>query len=81
MILRYHDLERSTIFSTAICTLSMSVHVKFHCDLASSFSGKVEKNGPKGGQLKNKERKIKGETLFRTLTLCDVKYAMKGNMT
>ena len=66
MILHSCDLERSRssvrsiIFCTAIRTLPMSIHVKFHRDPTGSFSGKLAHNLPKSGQEKE-ERGTLGE--------------------
>ena len=63
MIIHSCDLERSRssarsiIFCTAIHTLPMSIHVKFHRDPSGSFSGKVAHNLPKSGQEKEAERR------------------------
>ena len=63
MILYSCDLERSRssvrsiIFCTAICTLPMSILVKFHRDPTGSFSGKLAHNLPKSGQEKEERKK------------------------
>ena len=72
---RSRSSVRSIIFCTAIRTLPMSIHVKFHWDPTGSFSGKLAHNLPKSGQ--EKERRILGETVWWTLTLCDANYTMK----
>ena len=82
MILHSCDLERSRssmrsiIFCTTIRTLPMGIHVKFHRDPTGSFSGKLAHNFSKSGQEKE-ERRTLGETVWRTLTLCDANYTMK----
>ena len=72
VILHNCDLERSrsyvrsTTFCTAICTLPMSKHMKFHRHPTGSFSGKLAQNLPKSGQekeRKKKERRTLGETV------------------
>ena len=72
VILRNCDLERSrssvrsTIFCTAIRTLPMSKHVKFHRHPIGNFSGKLAQNLAKSGQekeRKKKERRTLGETV------------------
>ena len=81
VILHSCDLERSRssvrsiIFCTAIRTLPMSIHVKFHWDPTGSFSVKLAHTLPKSGQ--EKKRRILRETVWRTLTLCDANYTMK----
>ena len=86
VILHSCDLERSRssvrsiIFCTAIRTLPMSIHVKFHWDPTGSVSGKLAHNLPKSGQekeRKKKESRTLGETVWRTLTLCNANYTMK----
>ena len=84
VILYSCDLERSRssvrsiIFCTAIRTLPISIHTKFHWDPTSSFFGKLAHNLSKSDQEKEERRKknLKRNS-WRTLTLCDTNYTMK----
>ena len=83
MILYSCDLERSRssvrsiIFCTAIRTIPMSIHVKFHGDPTGSFSGKLAHNFPKSGQEKKERKKNVRRNSLTDVTLCDANYTMK----
>ena len=68
--------EGQQYFAKISRNLPMSIHVKFHWDPISSFSGNFTHNFSKSGQEKE-ETKTVGETVWRTLTFCDTNYAMK----
>ena len=53
---RSRSSVRSIIFCSAIRTLPMSIHVKFHWDPTRSFSGKLAHNLPKSGQEKERRK-------------------------
>ena len=70
---RSRSSVRSIIFCTAIRTLPVSIHMKFHWDPTGSSSGKLAHKFKK----KVARRSTSGETVWRTLTLCDANYTMK----
>ena len=85
VILYNCDLERSRssvrsiIFCTAIRILPMSIHAKFYWDPTAVSLENLRIIWPKVARRKKKEeeRRTLGETVWRTLTLCDANYTMK----